>query len=421
MGCVASAAVTTSEHKGESSRESVIPCLETATPPMPCAGFHRRYLLGEKIAEGHMTCVYNCRRSDGKEGELAVKVTELAASDSHSRAKREASLLRAMGNQEHCCRFVDSMADRRFHYLVMEKCSSTMFQTLERIPELTERSLATVVQQMFVALAEVHALGIAHRDVKPDNFLCVGPDATVKLCDFGLARKVPSGPACVRGVFGTSPFMSPEMVMGREYGTPTDVWSLGVTLYVLLCGDFPYVPERPCRQRMRLAIARGEPRPSFAPTVARVWLSTGAVELLQDLLDRDPATRPSAADALADPWFGAATGEPSPDKLPSLKRALLAAQRVGAFGSSGGARGAGVHEGPSMDRMLQELQRKYRFQEVLSSHGGLPDESGCRRSPKCLEKGTPSVSPKHPVEKESPCARALQSHGFHRFGVMIDT
>merc|ERR1719428_1666918 len=104
-----------------------------------------------------------------------------------------------------------------------------------------------LVQQMFLAVSEVHALKMLHRDVKPDNFL-VGPGATVKLCDFGFARRFPSGPACVRGVFGTAPFMSPEMIMGLEYGAPTDVWSLGVVLYVLLCGEFPYMPEKPCKQ-----------------------------------------------------------------------------------------------------------------------------------------------------------------------------
>jgi serine/threonine protein kinase len=397
---------------------------------MSCPGFHQRYLLEGKIGEGCFACVYNCRRADGRpEGELAVKITDLrrikadqhAASDFYSRVKREASLLKVIGDREHCCRFVDSMVDRRFHYLVMEKCSTTMFQALERMPELTERSLAMVVQQMVIAVAEVHALGILHRDIKPDNFLCVGPDTTVKLCDFGFARKIPSGPACVRGVFGTAPFMSPEMVTGLEYATPTDVWSLGVVLYVLLCGEFPYMPEKPCRQRMRLAIARGQPQPSFAPTVAGVWLSTRAVGLLRALLDRDPEMRSSATDVLADPWFSAATEEAPLVELPSLRESLLAAECVGAFGPSCATHGAGVQGGRSMDRTLQELQRKYRLQEVLSSRGGDDDDGGSKKSPKDLEKEAPFCSPKHPDEKVSPRARALQDQASHRFGVMINT
>jgi serine/threonine protein kinase len=447
MGCVANTAIAATEQEDAACREPVSPCREPVSPRSARPNFHRRYLLEEKIGEGCFACVYSCRRTDdGPECEFAVKITDLrrlkadqpAASDCYSRAQQEAALLKSIGSREHCCRFVDSMVDRRFHYLVMEKYSTTLYHALERMPELTERTLAAVVQQMFIAVSEVHALGILHRDVKPDNFLCAGPDATVKLCDFGFARKFPSGPACVRGVFGTAPFMSPEMIMGLEYAAPTDVWSLGVILYVLLCGEFPYMPEKPCKQLMRVAIARGTPRPSFAPRaeIQGVRLSTGAVEFLQALLNRDPEMRPSATEALEYGWFRApAEGEEPATEPPSLRDALFAAECVGAFGSSSG--GAGGQTVRSADRMLQELQRKYRWQDTRSNSGGLQDDTSCElshsldrspksprtpRSPKSPATGerTPR-SPKSPASKMQQVARAPQLYDAQRLGVLINT
>ncbi|CAK0875519.1 unnamed protein product, partial [Prorocentrum cordatum] len=293
--------------------------------------------------------------------------------------------------------------------------------------ELTERSLALVVQQMFAAVSEVHSVGILHRDVKPDNFLVTGLNGTVKLCDFGFARKFPSGPACVRGIFGTAPFMSPEMVMGLEYAAPTDVWSLGVILYALLCGEFPYMPERPCKQLMRAAIARGACRPSFAPAAAvqGIRLSTGAVEFLQALLNRDPEMRPSAREALDYGWFRAAA-EPEPLAESScLREALFAAERVGAFGSSCG--GSGGQMARSADRMLQELQRRYCRQGTRSSSGGLQDDGSFVWSPvHSGEKSpkSPRMTPKSPKShggKLHQVARAPQVYDAHRLGVLIKT
>jgi len=430
MGCVANTAIATSE-----SEEIPASPVSPASPCTARPNFHRSYVLEEQIGEGCFACVYSCRRVDGApESEYAVKITDLrrlkgdqpAASDCFLRVQQETSLLKSIGKLEHCCRFVDSMVDRRFHYLVMEKYSTTLYHALECMPELTERSLALVVQQMFAAVSEVHSVGILHRDVKPDNFLVTGLNGTVKLCDFGFARKFPSGPACVRGIFGTAPFMSPEMVMGLEYAAPTDVWSLGVILYALLCGEFPYMPERPCKQLMRAAIARGACRPSFAPAAAvqGIRLSTGAVEFLQALLNRDPEMRPSAREALDYGWFRAAA-EPEPLAESScLREALFAAERVGAFGSSCG--GSGGQMARSADRMLQELQRRYCRQGTRSSSGGLQDDGSFVWSP--VHSG--EKSPKSPRTPKSPkshggklhqVARAPQVYDAHRLGVLINT
>jgi len=420
MGCAANTAVTAAEQERAD-------CREFPSTHKSCPNFHRRYLLQEKIGEGSFACVYNCRRIDRPEDEVVVKITDLRRSKEcqgypHdlclSWLQQEASLLKAAGDREHCCKFIDSMFDQRFYYLVMEKCSTTLRQALERMPELTERTLATVVKQMFIAVSEVHALRIVHRDVKPDSFLCVGPEATVKLSGFGFARRVPSGVSTIRGVFGSAPFMSPEMITGLGYAAPTDIWSLGVVLYVLLCGEFPYTPGSTCRNSMRAAVARGVPPPRFATAVAGAQLSAEAEELLRALLHRDPETRPQAAGALAFGWFRAAAEEAPVGELPSLRGALFAADRAGAFGPAGVSRPPSAHKGRPMPVVLQELQEKHQRKEVHGSTRNSHDWGGRTSSPARSDERAPPCPPKYPEGLLSPCARAPHAG---RLGVVIKT
>mmetsp|Transcript_74185 Transcript_74185/g.207227 ORF Transcript_74185/g.207227 Transcript_74185/m.207227 type:complete len:447 (-) Transcript_74185:340-1680(-) len=336
------------------------------------ASFHSRYALDGRLGEGCFARVYACRRQgDGSNDPFAVKITDLKGrvDDTRERiARQEAHILRRVGNQAHCCRLIDSMFCRRFHYIVLERCTQPLAAALEAVPELTEVGLAGFARQMLQGLACVHGADVVHRDVKLDNFLCSGPEATVKLCDFGLAEVVCAGGLGVTGLFGTAPFMSPEMVVGSAYGTPTDVWSLGVCLYALVVGEFPYVPERPCVKLMKAAIASGAPKPSFQCVVPGAELSWQVLDLISGLIDRDPSERPSAATARGHPWFSPEPGE-EPRPQHSLKEALRAAHRVGAFRRQGGDGEAMGHTPDAMDMALQRLQMRYWLQDRSRQSG----------------------------------------------------
>lgn len=381
--------------------------------------FHSRYALEERLGEGHFARVYACRKLGGPGERLAVKVTDLRGrKDVEARerfARQEARILRRVGDREHCCRLVDSMSCRRFHYIVLEMCSRPLAAVLGGVPELTELSLAGFVRQMFAAVACVHALDVVHRDVKPDNFLCAGPERTVKLCDFGLAELVPAGGGVVTGSFGTAPFMSPEAFVGSAHGTPTDVWSLGVVVYALVIGQFPYVPEKPQPKFMKAAVVSGVPEPSFSCVAKDVELSQQVLDLLEGLLRRDPAERPRAAEALGHCWFGLESkGEQR--AWHSLKEVLSAAIRVGAFTVQDGASEAGGQTPDSMDRALQKRQRRCRPQDGpdLAGEGGALSPSAAA-SREALSPSSASsreaLSPSSAASREalSPCSSTASS------------
>jgi len=151
-----------------------------------------------------------------------------------------------------------------------------------------------------------------HRDIKPDNFLLGGSQGqTVKLCDFGLAVAVP-----VKGQLiaecGTSPYKAPEMLHGFGYLQKVDIWSMGVSAYLILFGDYPFLPHS-AHDDYEDVILRGTPEPDFRRSGECQELpSEHAVSFVRALLARAVTTRCTAAEALNLPLITEGTPLASP-------------------------------------------------------------------------------------------------------------
>jgi serine/threonine protein kinase len=128
----------------------------------------------------------------------------------------------------------------------------------------------------------------------------------VKLCDFGMCAEIDWSGALLRGCYGTAPYMSPEMAAHEGHSFSTDIWSYGATVYVLLYGDFPYMPSKPSSQAMKVAIICGAQQPRYDRSKLGLAPPSKSAELFaRRLLERNPGSRCTAAGALSLPFLKA--------------------------------------------------------------------------------------------------------------------
>jgi pSer/pThr/pTyr-binding forkhead associated (FHA) protein len=178
------------------------------------------------------------------------------------------------------------LEDRR-PYLVMEHVAGHNLEAEVAAGPVEPRRVAELGRQLAGALQCAHAAGIVHRDVKPANAL-VGPDGAARLMDFGIAR-LSESTLTERGQYLGSPrYSSPEQIAGEVVDARSDVFSLGLTLYVLLTGSYPF-PTGSMSDTVR-AIVRDElAPPSFLlPGLSMEWDRVLQRALAKDRADRYP-------------------------------------------------------------------------------------------------------------------------------------
>lgn len=121
-------------------------------------------------------------------------------------------------------------------------------ELLEKIMEkkhFTEKEAAETIRPIIDAINYCHSLNIIHRDIKPENLLfsCKDPQLrTIKVTDFGLARFI-SAETLASTACGTPGYVAPEILSQKPYGKECDYWSIGVVLYILLCGFAPFYDD----------------------------------------------------------------------------------------------------------------------------------------------------------------------------------
>ncbi|URE05386.1 calcium-dependent protein kinase [Musa troglodytarum] len=183
-----------------------------------------------------------------------------------------------------------------FFYFFIRLCEGG--ELLDRIlakkdSRYTEKDAAIVVRQMLKVAAECHLHGLVHRDMKPENFLFKSTEenSPLKATDFGLSDFIEPGKK-FHDIVGSAYYVAPE-VLKRKSGPESDVWSIGVITYILLCG------RRPFWDRTEDGIFREVLRnkPDFR---RKPWpsISNSAKDFVKKLLVKDPHVRLTAAQAL---------------------------------------------------------------------------------------------------------------------------
>ncbi|KAK0165934.1 hypothetical protein PV328_004410 [Microctonus aethiopoides] len=167
----------------------------------------------------------------------------------------------------------------------------------DEVPE--ERQVAKLLRQILEGIAFLHSFNVAHLDIKPQNLVLTGdfPDCDVKLCDFGISRYISHG-ADIREILGTPDYVAPEVLNYEPISLATDMWSVGVLLYVLLTGCSPFGGDT--KQETFCNISRC--RLDF-PDDLFEDVSEEARDLMRKLMVKDPSKRLTVTECLQHSWF----------------------------------------------------------------------------------------------------------------------
>src|SRR5580658_5905093 len=261
--------------------------------PGPGKVLDDRFEITDLVARSNMASIF--KATDRKTGQsVAIKVPLMALESDiagYERFQREEEIGAKLNH--HAILKVIKVEGKSRPYLVMEfLAGKTLAEVLSKRKVLSEGEAVAYASQICDALEYLHANGIAHRDLKPQNIM-VCTDGTLRLFDFGIARVETARRLTFVGLtptMGTPDYISPEQVRGRRGDHRSDIYSLGAILYEMVTGSTPFEGESP--YVVMNARVTGDPE---APRKLNPELSPALEEVILHALERDPRKRYSTA------------------------------------------------------------------------------------------------------------------------------
>jgi serine/threonine protein kinase len=375
-----------------------------------------RYLVARLLGAGGMGEVYECRDSDLDES-VAIKILRPEVAEDEALLERFRAEL-ALGRRiqhPNVCRMYElhwtEVSGRRLVFLTMELLNGeTLNDALGRGP-LTEAEATPIADQVIAGVQAIHDAGILHGDLKCANIMLLrdadGPCRAVVM-DFGLARRLDAIEstltALAEGAFaGTPAYMPPEQLQGAAITPATDIHALGVVLYRMVTGQFPF----PGRTALQIALHRLNGRARSPRRVNRA-ISRRWENVVFACLDASPARRPQSALEVGDILHGRKT-------VRRIRRFAAAAALLLAVSLAG----VGVHSYISRpDAPTPEALRHYQLgQEFVDRRQGADLEQAVAEFERAIAI-QPSYAPAHVGLAEA--YSALSNWGLMEPGAALD-
>ncbi|XP_067607216.1 serine/threonine-protein kinase SIK3 isoform X4 [Pseudorca crassidens] len=285
-----------------------------AGPPRPSAPASRGpvparigyYEIDRTIGKGNFAVVKRATHLVTK-AKVAIKIIDKTQLDEENLKKifREVQIMKMLCHP-HIIRLYQVMETERMIYLVTEYASGgEIFDHLVAHGRMAEKEARRKFKQIVAAVYFCHCRNIVHRDLKAENLL-LDANLNIKIADFGFSNLFTPG-QLLKTWCGSPPYAAPELFEGKEYDGPkVDIWSLGVVLYVLVCGALPF--DGSTLQNLRARVLSGKFRIPF-------FMSTECEHLIRHMLVLDPNKRLSMEQICKHKWMKLGDADPSFDRL----------------------------------------------------------------------------------------------------------
>ncbi|XP_062540823.1 ribosomal protein S6 kinase alpha-5 [Armigeres subalbatus] len=295
--------------------------------------FYKKYELipDRAIGDGLFSTCLKCRRLSSSSSSMNHNSSRNSSSNSSSKyyavkvlfnhsepaeyARREVEALKACQGQPNIVKFVEVLKDSHHIYIVLELLGGgELLHRINKSSSFTDSQARHYFRQMVQAVAYMHQKGFAHCDLKPENVLFEGPSSEhLKLIDFSFAKSIENNNCLVSSpIAGTLGYSAPEVFEGRSYALESsDLWSLGVILYTMLCGQAPFTPRQffghtnLASSAKQMEIIMDKIRRGSFDLAASAWenVSEEAKDLVKRLLTVDPDRRITMEQLLVHEWL----------------------------------------------------------------------------------------------------------------------
>uniref|UniRef100_A0A6T6D850 Protein kinase domain-containing protein n=1 Tax=Compsopogon caeruleus TaxID=31354 RepID=A0A6T6D850_9RHOD len=310
--------------QNKSLRDEWIRCIQRASSDV----MDHYFIRGKLIGRGSFGEVFLGTSIDTGEV-VAIKTVDrrkISSAKELEFVRREIDIARLLYHR--CIVRIHDVFDEsdKVHFVMEYLGGGDLFDAIAEENHFSEKIAVDIIRDILEAVAYIHEKNIVHRDLKPENILCCSKTwpYNVKIADFGTARRsqeceVSSDRSMMSTFVGTPYYMAPEILAGREYSFPVDMWACGVMLFAMIAGRLPWnaVSESEyCRLSQREEVK--------FPSSEWEHISEDAKSMVRGLLQVDVSRRMTAREALCHRWLN--TEQISVRRIPT-DRSVLSMRR----------------------------------------------------------------------------------------------
>jgi len=262
---------------------------------------HKDYELKETLGTGHFSKVkLGVHKKTGEKH--AIKIIEKPTGSKIAMLKAEVDILTKCDHPNVVKMYAVYETETHLFLCLELLTGGELFDRIISKGHYSEDDARKLTITLLNATQYLHSLGIAHRDLKPENILLkdTTEDSLIKITDFGLSKIFAddlAGEVVMKTACGTPGYVAPEVLTHEIYSEQVDMWSIGVIVYILLCGFPPFYGDNDAQMFKKIKAG------SFK-FLTPYWdpISSEAKDFVSKLLVVDPKKRLTASDAIKHPW-----------------------------------------------------------------------------------------------------------------------